>query len=212
MIQPEIQSTEEATKDEITETVEETPGQSEVRNETPEDNSQSRVNSIISRWSGSAGSFTRRPSTRPHTGRRPLFRDSTRTRLVSQEMSERLLQRTENQDLVIEDPDSSDINTNDNHESGTCVKCSFIPDHDNQVGFEGTLKSKDLGTLIEGQNRILQNQKKLDDLIESNWCSYEVLYNFDADEYSSIYNLEDSDQFLTVTQNQMVKSNGINLG
>ena len=153
MIQPEIQSTEEATKDEITETVEETPGQSEirnetpgqseVRNETPEDNSQSRVNSIISRWSGSAGSFTRRastrPHTRPHTGRRPLFRDSTRTRLVSQEMSERLLQRSENQDSVIEDPDSSDINTNDNHESGTCVKCSFIPDHDNQVGFEGTL-------------------------------------------------------------------------
>ena len=66
--------------------------------------------------------------------------------------------------------------------------------------------------MIQGQNRILQNQKKLDDLIESDWCSYEVLYDFDADEYSSIYNLEDSDEFLTVTQCQMVKSNGINLG
>ena len=138
MIHPEIQSTEEATKDEIAETVEETSYQSEVRNQNPEDNSQSRVNSIISRWSGSTGSFSRRASTRPKTGRRPLFRDSTRTRLVSQEMSERLLQRTENQESVIEDLDSSDFNTNDNHESGTCVKCSFIPDHDNQVGFEGT--------------------------------------------------------------------------
>ena len=142
MIHPEIQSTEEATKDEIAETVDETPGQSEVRN--PEDNSQSRVNSIISRWSGSTGSFSRRASTRPKTGRRPLFRDSTRTRLVSQEMSERLLQRTENQDSVIDDPDCSDINTNDNHESGTCVKCSLIPDHDNQVGFEGTFSLRAL--------------------------------------------------------------------
>ena len=142
MIHPEIQSTKEVTKDEIAETVEETSGQSEVRN--PEDNSQSRVNSIISRWSGSTGSFSRRASTRPKTGRRPLFRDSTRTRLVSQEMNERLLQRSENQDSVIEDPDSSDINTNDNHESGTCVKCSFIPDHDNQVGFEETLSLRAL--------------------------------------------------------------------
>ena len=161
MIQPEIQSTEEATKDEITETVEETPGQSEVRNETPEDNSQSRVNSIISRWSGSAGSFTRRASTRPHTGRRPLFRDSTRTRLVSQEMSERLLQRTGKQDSVIEDPDSSDINTNDNHESGTCVKCSFIPDHDNQVGFEGTLSLRALEQSFKVKTEFFKPRKSL---------------------------------------------------
>ena len=202
--QPVIQSTEDG--EAKAETFEKTPEQSEVRSQTPEDNSQARVNSIISRWGGSTGSFSRRASTRPQNGRRPIFRDSTRTRLVSQEMSERLLQRSETQDSVIEDPDSS--NTNDNHESGACVKCSFIPDHDNEVGSEGTIT-----TVIQESS---SKPEKIDQLIESDWCSYEVLYDFDADEYisgiSSIYKLEDSDEFLTVTESQMVKSNGINLG
>ena len=88
---PVIQSIEEATTEAKAETFEKTPEQSEVRSQTPEDNSQARVDSIISRWGGSTGSFSRRASTRPQNGRRPIFRDSTRTRLVSQEMSERLL-------------------------------------------------------------------------------------------------------------------------
>ena len=202
--QPVIQSIEEATSEVKSETFEKTPEQSVVRSQTPDDNSQARVNSIISRWGGSTGSFSRRASTRPQNGRRPIFRDSTRTRLVSQEMSERLLQRSENQDSVIEDPDSSNTNTNDDHESGTCVKCSFIPDNDNEVGFEGIVT-----TVIQESS---SKPEKIDQLIESDWCSYEVLYDFDADEYSSIYKLEDSDEFLTVTESQMVKSNGINLG
>ena len=157
--EPVIQSTEETTKDAIAEIVEETPGQSEIRSQTAEDDSETKVNSIISRivqdaifhiniiyfdqhpelplrWTKSSGSFTRKASTRPQTGRRPLFRDSTRTRLVSQEMNEILLQRSETQDSVIEDPESSNTKTNDNHESRTCVQCSFIPDNDNQFGFE----------------------------------------------------------------------------
>ena len=127
-------------------------------------------------------------------------------------MNEILLQRSETQDSVIEDPESSNTKTNDNHESRTCVQCSFIPDDDNQVGFE-----KIVPTGIQNSREpsiwALQNHKQPN---QSDGCSYEVLYNFDADEYynefCSIYNLNDSDEFLTVTEKQIVKSNGINIG
>ena len=60
----------------------------------------------------------------------------------------------------------------------------------------------------------VETWRKLEQLIESDWCSYEVLYDFDADEYCSIYQLDElvSDEFLTVNQKQVVKSNGMNLG
>ena len=85
--------------------------------------SNSRVNSIISRWSG--GSFTRRQSTRPQTGRRPLFYDSKRTRQVSQEINDRILQRSESNHTI--DPANGNLNTS-----------NTTNDHENQAGFHRT--------------------------------------------------------------------------
>ena len=116
-------STNDAVSRHVQENNEWSEGESENTEVDTAAESNSRVNSIISRWSG--GSFTRRQSTRPQTGRRPLFYDSKRTRQVSQEINDRTLQRSESNHST--DSANGNLNTSNTSE-----------DHENQAGFHRT--------------------------------------------------------------------------
>ena len=107
---PEASMEKESMNDAIVETVEENSAL----------NSEARVNAVISRWSGS---FTRRQSTRSQNGRRSLFYDSTRNLRISEEVNDRLLQRSESSPSVQTTlPTNQNLNTSSiNHNNDSQV-------------------------------------------------------------------------------------------